>query len=69
MRVVLDLPTLGELAGRIATAFAAHKGVEMTEDDDLVVAQATVDALYFMFDRAEFARSVLKDVDGLEASP
>ena len=65
-QIVFDIATLGEFAGRVVGSFCDHRDIEAREDDDLVVAEAALEVLRLMFDRAEFARSVLEDVDSLD---
>lgn len=67
--VLMGIGDVGELSSIVAHAFAEHRGLRLEEEDYPVIAQAALDALRMMHERAEFARSVTRDLKELETQP
>ena len=72
IRIIMDLPRLGELTAHIAATFAQMRDVEVPDwdgEEGRAIALASWQYACFMSDRAEFARSVNSDLAALEESP
>ena len=64
----MDLTALGEVGGRLCRAFAAHKGVEIEEEDFEFVANTLEEIVVSIHERTLFTHSVSKDLNDLEVT-
>jgi hypothetical protein len=72
IRIVMDLPRLGELIAHIASAFAQIRGLEPPDFDGDEMRELAVSGWQYcvhMHDRADFARSVERDLAALNDVP
>lgn len=70
IRVIMDLPRLGELIAHVAVAFAQIRGLEPPDFDGQEMKDLAVSGWRYcmhMHDRAEFAASVQADLEKLSA--
>jgi len=68
--ITMDLPRLGELIAAIATSLCEIRDLEPVDYDGEEMRELAVAGwryVNFMHDRAEFARSVEKDISDLDA--
>lgn len=62
----MDAERLGEFSGLLIRAYAERKGVEFGPGDYAFIADKAVSLTLAMHERAEFARSVVRDLKEIE---
>lgn len=69
IRVIMDLPRLGELIAAVATRFAQIREIDPPDYDGEEMRDLAISGwrhVQHMFDRAEFTSSVMKDLEQLD---
>jgi hypothetical protein len=72
IRVIMDLPRLGELIAHVAASFAAIREIDPPDFGGDEMRELAISGWRYcvhMNDRAEFARSVQSDLAALDAIP